>query len=350
VPTSTLGFAATAATETLAPLRVERRDPRPDDVVIDILFCGVCHTDLHFARNDWGITRYPVVPGHEIIGRVAKVGAEVTAFRADDIVGVGCLVDSCRGCSACARGLEQFCTSRVVTYNGLDRHDGSVTYGGYSQRIVVSDKFVLRIPPGLDLKGAAPLLCAGITSWSPLRHYKVGPGSKVGVVGLGGLGHMALKFAKALGAETALFTRSAGKAEDARRFGADEIIMSTDAAEMQRVAGKFDLIIDTAPSAHDLNPYLPTLTFDGALVLVGFLGAVEPPLRTPPLILARRSVSGSLIGGIPETQEMLDFCGEHGIVSEVETIDIGYINQAYDRMLASDVKYRFVIDLATLKA
>ena len=209
---------------------------------------------------------------------------------------------------------------------------------------------MLRIPPGLDLKGAAPLLCAGITSWSPLRHYKVGPGSKVGVVGLGGLGHMALKFAKALGAETALFTRSAGKAEDARRFGADEIIMSTDAAEMQRVACKFDLIIDTAPSAHDLNPYLPTLTFDGALVLVGFLGAVEPPLRTPPLILARRSVSGSLIGGIPETQEMLDFCGEHGIVSEVETIDIGYINQAYDRMLASDVKYRFVIDLATLKA
>ncbi|MBD2231175.1 NAD(P)-dependent alcohol dehydrogenase [Phormidium tenue] len=348
--TNVLGYAAKSATEDLAPYRFTRREPRADDVAIEILYCGVCHSDLHTARNDWGGTEYPVVPGHEIIGRVVSVGAEVTRFKLGDHVGVGCMVDSCQHCAACGDGLEQYCQeSPVFTYNSKDRHDQMPTFGGYSENIVASEKFVLSIPDGLDLKGAAPLLCAGITTWSPLRHWQVGEGSRVAVVGLGGLGHMALKLAKGLGANVTLFTRSPGKDEDARRLGADNIVISTDDAQMEAVKGEFDLIIDTVPTEHDLNPYLPTLALDGTLVLVGFLGNLMPTLNTVPLIMGRKSVAGSLIGGIAETQEMLDFCGEQGITSDVEVINIQNINEAYGRMLKSDVKYRFVIDMASLK-
>ena len=348
--TKVLGYAATSPKDDLTPYRFERRDPRPDDVVIEILYCGVCHSDLHTARNDWGWTTYPVVPGHEIIGRVVKVGAAVTKFKAGDAVGVGCLVDSCRHCEACDSGEEQYCNNFVGTYGGVDRHDHTPTQGGYSERIVVSESFVLRIPDGLDLKAAAPLLCAGITTWSPLHHWKAGKGSRVAVVGLGGLGHMALKLAKALGAEVTLFTRSKGKEQDARRLGADHIVLSTIAAEMGSVQGRFDLIIDTVPYVHDVNPYIPTLATNGTLVLVGYLGGLEPILNTVPMVLRRKSVAGSLIGGIAETQEMLDFCGQHGITSDVEVIKMQDINKAYERMLKSDVKYRFVIDMASLKA
>ncbi|MGB5599289.1 MAG: NAD(P)-dependent alcohol dehydrogenase, partial [Thiothrix litoralis] len=328
-----------------------RREPRADDVVIDILFCGVCHSDLHQARNDWANSVYPVVPGHEIIGRVISVGAAVTRFKAGDQVGVGCMVDSCQHCEPCDHGLEQYCEEfPTMTYNGTDRHDHTVTYGGYSEKIVVSDKFVLKVPDGLDLAGAAPLLCAGITTYSPLRHWKVGNGSKVAVVGLGGLGHMALKLAKALGAEVTLFTRSPGKEQDARRLGADNIVISTDETQMAAVKSRFDLIIDTVPYVHDINPYMPTLNISGTLVLVGYLGPLEPFLNSAPLVLGRKSVAGSLIGGIAETQEMLDFCGEHGITSDIEVIKIQEINAAYERMLKSDVKYRFVIDMASLHA
>jgi len=348
--TKVLGYAATSPKDDLTPYRFERRDPRPEDVVIEILYCGVCHSDLHTARNDWGWTTYPVVPGHEIIGRVVKVGAAVTKFKAGDAVGVGCLVDSCRHCEACDSGEEQYCNNFVGTYGGVDRHDHTPTQGGYSERIVVSESFVLRIPDGLDLKAAAPLLCAGITTWSPLHHWKAGKGSRVAVVGLGGLGHMALKLAKALGAEVTLFTRSKGKEQDARRLGADHIVLSTIAAEMGSVQGRFDLIIDTVPYVHDVNPYIPTLAPNGTLVLVGYLGGLEPILNTVPMVLRRKSVAGSLIGGIAETQEMLDFCGQHGITSDVEVIKMQDINKAYERMLKSDVKYRFVIDMASLKA
>ena len=345
-----LGYAAQSAKDALAPYRFERRDPRADDVVIDILYCGVCHSDLHTVRNDWGNSVYPVVPGHEIIGRVVSVGPEVSRFKPGDNVGVGCMVDSCRHCEACEQGLEQYCEEgHTLTYNDFDRHDHMPTFGGYSRNIVVSDKFVLRIPDGLDLKGAAPLLCAGITTWSPLRHWKAGKGSRVAVVGLGGLGHMALKLAKALGADVTLFTRTPGKEQDARRLGADNIILSSDDGQMAAVKDRFDLIIDTVPYVHDLNPYMPTLSLDGTLVLVGYLGGLEPVLNTVPLILKRKSVAGSVIGGIAETQEMLDFCGEHGITSDVEVIKIQDINKAYERMLKSDVKYRFVIDMASLK-
>jgi uncharacterized zinc-type alcohol dehydrogenase-like protein len=285
-----------------------------------------------------------------VIGRVLKVGAAVTKFKTGDAVGVGCLVDSCRHCQPCESGEEQYCGNFVGTYGGVDRHDHSRTMGGYSEKIVVSEAFVLRIPDGLDLKAAAPLLCAGITTWSPLRHWKAGKGSRVAVVGLGGLGHMGLKLAKALGAEVTLFTRSKGKEADARRLGADHIVLSTEPAEMAAVQGHFDLIIDTVPYAHDLNPYLPTLAISGTLVLVGYLGGLEPALQTVPMILGRKSVAGSLIGGIKETQEMLDFCGQHGITSDVEMIRMQDINEAYQRMLKSDVKYRFVIDMASLKA
>ncbi len=345
-----LGYAAHAATEPLAPYRFERRAARADDVVIDILYCGVCHSDVHNTRNDWGNATYPMVPGHEIIGRVRSVGAGVTRFKAGDHVGVGCMVDSCQHCAACDKGLEQYCDEgSTYTYNGTDRHDGAPTYGGYSEKIVASEKFVLRIPDGLDHAGAAPLLCAGITTWSPLRHWNVGPGSKVAVVGLGGLGHMGLKLAKALGAEVTLFTRSSGKEADARRLGADKVIRSTDDRQMASVTGEFDLIIDTVPQIHDINPYLPTLAISGTLVMVGYLGGLEPVLNTAPMVMGRKSVAGSLIGGIAETQEMLDFCGQHGITSDVEVIAIQDINEAYERMLESDVKYRFVIDMASLK-
>jgi uncharacterized zinc-type alcohol dehydrogenase-like protein len=346
-----LGFAAQSSRDALAPYRFERRDPRADDVVIEILYCGVCHSDLHQVRNDWGGSTYPVVPGHEIIGRVVRVGAGVTGFKSGDHVGIGCMVDSCRHCSACESGLEQYCgETPTYTYNSIDRHDHRPTFGGYSENIVVSDKFVLKIPDGLDLKGAAPLLCAGITTWSPLRHWKIGKNSNVAVIGLGGLGHMALKLAKALGAEVTLFTRSPAKESDARRLGADHVVLSTDPEQMASVKGEFQLIIDTVPYVHDLNPYMPSLTIDGTLVLVGYLGGLEPMLSTVPLIMGRKSVAGSVIGGIAETQEMLNFCAEHGITSDIEVINIQEINQAYERMLKSDVKYRFVIDMASLKA
>jgi len=346
-----LGYAAQSATEALAPFHFERRAPRADDVVIEILYCGVCHSDLHQARNDWHNSIYPVVPGHEIIGQVVEVGKDVARFKAGDKVGVGCMVDSCQHCAACAEGLEQYCEAfPTLTYNGVDRHDQKPTYGGYSQRIVVSEKFVLRVPEGLDLAGAAPLLCAGITTWSPLRHWRVGKGSRVAVVGLGGLGHMALKLARSLGAEVTLFTRSRDKEADARRLGADHIVLSTDSEAMAAVNGRFELIIDTVPYAHDLNPYIPTLRHDGTLVLVGYLGELDPVLDSSSLVMGRKSVAGSLIGGIAETQELLDFCGEHGIVSDIEVIDMKDINAAYERMLKSDVKYRFVIDMASLNA
>ncbi len=345
-----LGYAAKSAQDTLNPYHFSRREPRPNDVVIDILYCGVCHSDLHTARNDWGNTTYPVVPGHEIIGRVVSVGGEVTRFKPGDPVGVGCMVDSCQHCAACEQGLEQYCEeSSTFTYNSVDRYDHTPTFGGYSQQIVVSDQFVLKMPDKLDLKGAAPLLCAGITTWSPLRHWKVSKGSRVAVIGLGGLGHMALKLAKALGANVTLFTRSPDKEEDARRLGADQIVLSTDESQMAAVKGYFDLIIDTVPNEHDLNPYLPSLSLNGTLVLVGFLGGLVPTLNTVPLIMGRKAVAGSLIGGIAETQELLDFCGEHGITSDIEVINIQDINEAYERMLKSDVKYRFVIDMASLK-
>ncbi|NPE57266.1 NAD(P)-dependent alcohol dehydrogenase [Dickeya dadantii] len=344
-----LGYAAQSSAAPLAPFHFTRRTPRPDDVVVEILYCGVCHSDLHQARNDWGFSHYPLVPGHEIIGRVTAVGAGVTKFKPDDLVGIGCMVDSCRECQPCKQGLEQYCDEgNVQTYNGVDRHDQLPTYGGYSQQIVASQDFVLRIPASMDLKSAAPLLCAGITTWSPLRHWNVGKGSKVAVVGLGGLGHMAIKLAHALGAEVTLFTRSPGKEADARRLGADRIVLSTAASQMETVKGQFDLIIDTVPYEHDINPYMPTLTVDGTLVFVGLLGDINPMLNTVSMILGRRSVAGSCIGGIAETQEMLDFCGEHGITSDVEMIDIQNINAAYERMLKSDVKYRFVIDMASL--
>lgn len=346
-----LGYAAQSAETPLAPYQFTRRNPRTDNVVIDILFCGVCHSDLHSARDDWGGTQYPLVPGHEIIGRVASVGPRVTRFKAGDLVGVGCMVDSCQHCAACGKGLEQYCEEvATFTYGGADRHDGMPTFGGYSERIVVTEKFVLRIPDNLDQAGAAPLLCAGITTLSPLRHWKVGPGSKVAVVGLGGLGHMALKLAKALGAEVTLFTRSPSKEEDARRLGADHVVLSTDEGQMQAVQSRFDLIADTVPNVHDLNPYIPTLVLDGTLVLVGYLGPLEPALGSVPMIMGRKAVAGSLIGGIPETQEMLDFCGAHGITSDIELTPIQGIEDAYARMNKSDVKYRFVIDMASLKA
>lgn len=350
MPASTRSYAAVSSTEPLQPYRVERRDARENDVVIDILYCGVCHSDLHTARNDWGWTTYPIVPGHEIIGRVSSVGTGVTKFKVGDAVGVGCLVDACGHCPACEQGQEQHCLEGATfTYGGLDRIDGSTTQGGYSEKIVVRQEYVVRIPDGLDLKGAAPLLCAGITTWSPLRNYRVGPGSKVAVVGLGGLGHMAIKLASALGAEVTLFTRSPGKEEDARGLGAHHVVLSSSAEQMAAVAGRFDLIVDTVPYAHDLNPYVPTLAFKGTLVLVGYLGPLEPALDSAAMVLGSKVVAGSLIGGIPATQEMLDFCGEHGITSDIELIDMQGINAAYERMLKSDVKYRFVIDMASLR-
>ncbi|WP_312586888.1 NAD(P)-dependent alcohol dehydrogenase [Comamonas terrigena] len=344
------GYAAHSATSALGLFSFVRRDPRPNDVAIEIEFAGVCHSDLHTVRGDWGVPRYPVVPGHEIIGRVTAVGADVTRFTVGQRVGVGCMVDSCQHCPACAQGLEQYCENGMTgTYNDVDRHDGTSTQGGYSERIVVSEQFVVNVPEHLDPAGAAPLLCAGITTWSPLRHWKVGPGSKVAVVGLGGLGHMALKLAKAMGAEVTLFSRSPGKEADAQRLGASHVVISTDPAQMKAVRGQFDLIIDTVPYVHELNPYVSTLAVSGTLVLVGYLGPLEEMLNTAPMVMGRKSVAGSVIGGIAETQEMLDFCGQHGITADIERIDIGSINDAYERMLKSDVKYRFVIDIASLQ-
>ncbi|TAN14518.1 MAG: NAD(P)-dependent alcohol dehydrogenase [Chitinophagaceae bacterium] len=343
-------FGTEAPEADLKQMDIERRETTPKDVEIEILYCGVCHSDLHTARNDWGGTIYPAVPGHEIVGRVTKVGREVTKFKAGDLAAVGCMVDSCMTCESCKNDLEQYCLNGFTgTYNGKDKHSGIQTFGGYSEKVVVDEHFVLKVPDNLDLPGVAPLLCAGITTWSPLRHWKVGKGSKVAVVGLGGLGHMALKLAHALEAEVTLFSRTPGKAEDAKRLGADHVIISTEDAQMQSVKGKFDVIIDTVPYVHDVNPYVATLHHSGTLVLVGYLGDLTPMLNSAPMVIGRKAVAGSLIGGIAETQEMLDFCGEHHIVSDIEIIKMQDINKAYERMLKSDVKYRFVIDMASLK-
>ncbi len=343
-------YAAQSEASGLAPLTIERRELRGDDVAIEIDYCGVCHTDIHFAQNDWGMTMYPVVPGHEIIGRVTAVGEHVSAFQPGDTVGVGCMVDSCRHCEPCQQGLEQYCLEGpVVTYNGIDRHDGTVTYGGYSDSVVVNEHFVVRIPEKLDPAAAAPLLCAGITTYSPLRHYGVKPGHKVGVIGMGGLGHMGIKFARALGAEVTVFTRSPDKVSEAEAQGAHQVIISTDEEQMQAAAGQFDFMLDTVPVQHDLNPYIGLLRYDGVHILVGLLEPVEPPLQAGPLVMGRKVLAGSLIGGMPETQEVLDFCADNDIACDVEMLDIRKLNEAYERVKKGDVKYRFVIDMATLK-
>lgn len=343
------GYASADAQSPLAPFEFNRRDTGPNDVQIEILYCGVCHSDLHQARNDWKNTLFPCVPGHEIVGRVTAVGAQVTAFKVGDLAGVGCLVDSCKTCRSCSEGLEQFCESGMVgTYNGRDKVLGGHTFGGYSTHVVVRDEFVLRVPETLDLAAAAPLLCAGITTYSPLRHWKAGPGKKVGVVGLGGLGHMAVKLAKAMGAEVTLFTTSASKVEDGKRLGANHVVLSNDMAAMTANRSSLDLIIDCVAAEHSIDLYLSQLKRDGTLVQVG---APEKPLPVNvfSLIMGRRSFAGSLIGGIAETQEMLDFCGEHNITADIELIKMQEIETAYERMLKSDVKYRFVIDMASLK-
>jgi alcohol dehydrogenase (NADP+) len=346
----TQGYAAQSATTPLGPHSFERREPGPHDVQIEILFCGVCHSDLHTVRSEWPGTVYPMVPGHEILGRVVKVGGEVSSFKAGELAAVGCLVDSCQHCASCAEGLEQYCENGSTgTYGGIEKETGRPTNGGYSDKIVVNEKFVLHVSDTLDPAAAAPLLCAGITTWSPLRHWKVGPGQKVGVVGLGGLGHMGVKLAHALGAHVVLFTTSPGKAEDARRLGADEVVISKNPEEMAKHANSFHFILDTVAAPHDLDAFLTLLKRDGAMVLVGAPGEPHPSPAVFNLILKRRTLAGSLIGGIAETQEMLDFCAEHGIVSDVEIIPIQRINEAYERMLKGDVKYRFVIDMASLR-
>jgi uncharacterized zinc-type alcohol dehydrogenase-like protein len=345
-------YSAASATSPLAPTTIARREPTPTDVQIEILFCGICHSDLHMARNEWSSvmpTLYPCVPGHEIVGRVTKVGAAVTKFKPGDLAGVGCLVDSDGNCPACLEGLEQFCPHQTLTYGFPDKHTGGHTFGGYSDAIVVDERFVLHIPANLSLAGAAPLLCAGITTYSPMRHWGVGPGKKVGIVGLGGLGHMGVKFAKAMGAHTVVFTTSPNKVEDALRLGADEVVLSRDAAAMARHTGSFHFILDCVSADHDINAYIQLLTRDGNMTLVG---APEKPLSLVSfgLIMGRRSVSGSPIGGLAETQEMLDFCDQHNITSDVEVIAIQQVNEAYERLLKADVKYRFSIDMASLKA
>ncbi len=345
-------YAAPSATSPLSGMTITRREPTPHDVQIEILFCGICHSDLHTVRDEWHSlmpTVYPCVPGHEIVGRVTRVGSAVTKFKPGDLAGVGCLVDSDRTCPNCKEGLEQFCPGMVLTYNFPDKHLGGMTYGGYSDSIVVDENFVLSVPPNLNLAAAAPLLCAGITTYSPMRHWGVTKGKKVGVVGLGGLGHMGVKFAHALGAHTVVFTTSPSKKDDALRLGADEVVISRNADEMQKHAGSFDFILDAVSADHDINAYIQLLRRDGNITLVG---APEKPFPVSAfgLLFARRSLSGSLIGGIAETQEMLDFCGAHNITADVEIIPIQKVNEAYERMLKSDVKYRFSIDMASLKA
>ena len=343
------GYAARDPKSPLSPFGFQRREPGPHDVQIDILYCGICHSDVHQARNDWGGAMYPMVPGHEIVGRVVRVGEHVRKLKVGDLAGVGCMVDSCRECSACTDDLEQFCEhGATFTYNSKDRAGDGLTYGGYSDRIVVEERFVVVVPATLDLKAVGPLLCAGITTWSPLRHWKVGPGQKVGIVGLGGLGHMGIKFAHALGARVVMITTSPGKGEDAKRLGADEVLVSRDPEAMAAHAGSFDFLLNTIPVSHDVNPYAALLKRNATMVLVGVLTPLDPPLLGSSLIFGRRSIAGSLIGGMAETQEMMDFCGEHGIVSDVEMIGIQSVNEAYDRLLRNDVKYRFVIDMASL--
>ena len=351
MPTKSAAYAAQSATSPLAPLSITRRDPLPRDVQIDILFCGICHTDIHFVRNEWKFTMYPCVPGHEIVGRVARVGNQVQSFKPGDLVGVGCMVDSCRDCPACRKNLENYCEQgSVFTYNAPDKHGTAPhTFGGYSTSITVDQDFVLRVPKNLDPAGAAPLLCAGITTYSPLRTWNVGKGTRVGVVGLGGLGHMGLKLARAMGAEVTLFTTSPGKAEDGRRLGAHEVVISKNPDDMAKRANSLDFILSTLAVSHDLNPYLNCLRLDGTMCLVGAPEHPHPPVEVMPLLFKRRRLVGSLIGGIKETQEMLDFCGEHNIVSDIEMIDIQQINEAYTRLLKGDVKYRFVIDMRSLR-
>ena len=342
-------YAAQTAASALAPFEIARREPGPSDVDMEILFCGVCHSDLHQARNEWHNTVYPCVPGHEIVGRVTRVGNRVTKFEVGEVAGVGCMVDSCRTCPNCRAGNEQYCLSfPVLTYNGADKALGGTTFGGYSTSIVVDEAFVLRIPAKLDLAAAAPLLCAGITTYSPLRHWKVGAGQKVGIVGLGGLGHMGVKFARAFGAQVVLFTTSPGKVKDGTRLGAHEVVVSKSEDEMKKHRASFDFILDAVSAQHDINAYLSLLKLDGTLVLVG---APEHPLPVSVfnLLLPRRNFAGSAIGGIAETQEMLDFCAEHGIACDIEITEIQKINDAWARLLKQDVRYRFVIDMASLK-
>jgi uncharacterized zinc-type alcohol dehydrogenase-like protein len=345
---STRAYAARSATTPLAPFTLTRREPLAHDVVIDILYCGVCHSDLHQARNEWKGTTFPCVPGHEIAGRVSRVGPKVTKFKVGDLAAVGCLVDSCRTCPECLAGLQQYCPDNIQTYNGPDKISGGSTFGGYSENIVVDEAYTLKVSPKVNLAATAPLLCAGITTYSPLKHWKVGPGHKVGIVGLGGLGHMGVKFAHAFGAHVVLFTTSPGKEADAQRLGADEVVLSKDPAAMARHLRSLDFILDCVSAQHDVNAYLNLLKLDGALTLVG---VPEHPLPVAAfsLIAGRRSFAGSGIGGLPETQEMLDFCAEHGITCDIEMIGIQQINEAYERLLKSDVRYRFVIDLASLR-
>ncbi len=345
------GYANQSPTDTLKPFEFERREPSADDIAIDILYCGVCHSDIHSARNEWGGTHYPFVPGHEIIGRVSAVGANVTKFSAGDLVGVGCLVDSCRVCEACEDGLEQYCENGWTgTYGSEDKIGGTPhqhTLGGYSDKITVSERFVLRVPENLDLAATAPLLCAGITTYSPLKHWKVSAGQTVGIIGLGGLGHMGIKFAHAMGAKVVMITTSPEKGQDATKLGADGVLISTDADAMAAAMNSFDFLLNTIPVGHDVNPYMNLLKRDGTMVIVGAVEALTK-VSGIPFIFKRRNMAGSLIGGLPETQEMLDFCGEHNITCDIEMIDIKDVNTAYDRTVKGDVKYRFVIDMGTL--
>ena len=348
--THTLGFAAFSPAAPLGPWSFERRAPGPRDVQIQILFCGICHSDLHTVRGEWGPISYPQVPGHEIVGRVVSTGSDVTRWKAGDMVGVGCMVDSCRTCPSCEDGLEQYCEAGMTgTYGGVEKQTGLPTQGGYSNAIVVDDRYVLRIPDGMDPAGAAPLLCAGITTFSPLRHWKVGPGSRVGVVGIGGLGHMAVKLAAAMGAYVVVLTTSPSKIDDAKRLGAHDVVMSSDPAAMKAIRNSLDLIIDTVGTSHDLEPEFALLRRDGALCLLG--GSPEPHHYPGAFsfIMRRKKLAGSLIGGIPETQEMLDFCAAHHILADIEVVAASAINEAYERMLKADVKYRFVINLSTLE-
>ncbi len=344
----TKAFAAKKTNAPLAPMEIPRREPGPNDIQIKIEFCGICHSDLHQVSDDWGGSIFPMVPGHEITGRVSKVGTQVKTFKVGDSVGVGCLVDSCRDCQSCHEHLEQYCTGGFVgTYNSYEKDGKTPTYGGYSGQIVVDERFVLKIPNGLDLAGAAPLLCAGITTYSPLKNWKAGPGKKVAIIGLGGLGHMGVKLANKMQSEVTVFTTSAAKGEDAKRLGAHRVVHSKNADEMAAVANKFDLILDTVSAPHDLNMYTETLKRDGTLVLLG-LPEKNPEIQAFNLVLGRRSIAGSLIGGLKETQDMLDFCGKNKVVSDIEIIKPDQINQAYERLQRSDVKYRFVIDLREL--
>lgn len=346
---SAAAYAAMSATTPLRPFTIERRALPPSDVRIEILYTGVCHSDLHMARNEWGSSIYPIVPGHEIVGRVSAVGENVTNFKEGDLAAVGCMVDSCQDCASCADGLEQYCEKGLtLTYNSRES-DGTITYGGYSDSIVVTENFVLHVSDKLELKATAPLLCAGITLYSPLRHWKAGPGMNVGIIGLGGLGHMGVKFAHAMGAKVTVITTSVGKEEDARRLGADDVLLSKDATALEKAANSFDLLMNTIPVDHDLNPYVALLKRDATMVIVGAIEPITHDFATAQIVLKRRSIAGSLIGGIEETQEMLDYCAEHHIVSDVEMIEMDQINEAYERMLKSDVKYRFVIDMASLK-